>query len=151
MQWDQNGGKCGLCGDPHQVEKPRPHEAGGQYAKGIISRRYSVGQVFFFIIIVVLRIFIFRYFQEIHIEIELTANHLGKFEIYICPNNNPAQEATPECFQRHPLYLSGTKQIAFHIPEDSNKKDIFRYKVTLPAYVTCTQCVLQWTYFTGII
>lgn len=26
---------------------------------------------------------------------------------------------------------------------------IFRYQVRLPPYITCTQCVLQWTYFTG--
>lgn len=24
-----------------------------------------------------------------------------------------------------------------------------RYRVRLPRYVTCTQCVLQWTYYTG--
>jgi hypothetical protein len=40
-----NKGECGVCGDPVNKPKPRPHEAGGQYAKGIIARRYSVGQV----------------------------------------------------------------------------------------------------------
>ncbi|KAJ8928284.1 hypothetical protein NQ314_019167 [Rhamnusium bicolor] len=85
VQWEQNEGKCGICGDPHHVEEPRPHEAGGLYAKGIISRHYSVG-------------------QGIDIEIELTANHYGRFEIY---------------------------------------------KVQLPPYITCTQCVLQWNYYTG--
>lgn len=75
MQWEQNDGKCGLCGDPYNVDKPRPHEAGGQYAKGIISRHYSVG-------------------QDIDIEVELTANHYGRFQILLCPNNNPAIEAT---------------------------------------------------------
>lgn len=26
---------------------------------------------------------------------------------------------------------------------------VFRYQVQLPPYLTCTQCVLQWTYFTA--
>lgn len=26
---------------------------------------------------------------------------------------------------------------------------MFSYRVRLPPYVTCTQCVLQWTYYTG--
>lgn len=48
VQWETNQGRCGVCGDADNVPKPRPHEAGGQYAKGIISRRYSVGQVICF-------------------------------------------------------------------------------------------------------
>lgn len=45
VQWEQNSGKCGVCGDAHHLPMPRPHEAGGDYGKGIISRRYAVGQV----------------------------------------------------------------------------------------------------------
>lgn len=45
MQWDQNDGKCGVCGDAYNVQEPRPHEAGGLYAKGIISKFYAAGQV----------------------------------------------------------------------------------------------------------
>lgn len=130
VQWEQNEGKCGLCGDPHHVKQPRPHEAGGLYAKGIVTRHYSVG-------------------QDIDIEVELTANHYGRFEIFLCPNNNPSQEATQECFDRFPLHVSGTKSFIFDIPEDGRKKVIFRYKVQLPPYLTCTQCVLQWSYYTG--
>ncbi|XP_023029101.1 uncharacterized protein [Leptinotarsa decemlineata] len=130
VQWQQNKGKCGVCGDPHHVEDPRPHEAGGQFAKGVTSRHYSVGQI-------------------IDIEIELTANHLGRFELLLCPNNNPAQEATQECFDQHPLYLVNTKDVFFQIPDDGRKKAVFNYQVQLPPYVTCTQCVMQWTYYTG--
>ena len=40
----QNGGKCGICGDPWG--KPNPeNEAGGKYANGIITRTYTEGQV----------------------------------------------------------------------------------------------------------
>ncbi|XP_001602613.1 uncharacterized protein LOC100118714 [Nasonia vitripennis] len=130
VQWVQNEGKCGTCGDAHHLSEPRPHEAGGEYAKGTIVRHYQVG-------------------QEIDVEVELTSNHQGYFEMYVCPNNNPAKEASQDCFDRYPLYLSGTKDVRFVIPSDSEKKAIFRYKVTLPPYLTCSQCVLQWTYYTG--
>ncbi|KAG6462216.1 uncharacterized protein LOC115451507 isoform X2 [Manduca sexta] len=130
VQWEQNEGKCGVCGDAHHLSEPRPHEAGGMYAKGIVTRHYSVG-------------------QEIEIEVELTANHLGTFVMKMCPNNNPKQEASQECFDRYPLYISETRDDRFLIPLDTAKKEIFRYRVRLPPYVTCTQCVLQWTYYTG--
>ena len=106
MQWDQNQGRCGVCGDPWHFET-RPHEAGGQYAKGIIGRRYLIGQViaggcrprrrtrrlrlnFSYCFV----------FQDIDIEVELTANHWGRFEMLLCPNNNPAYEATQGCLDR---------------------------------------------------
>ncbi|XP_045533474.1 uncharacterized protein LOC123720762 isoform X3 [Pieris brassicae] len=130
MQWEQNQGRCGVCGDADHITEPRPHEAGGMYGKGIITRHYSVG-------------------QEIEVEIELTANHLGTFVMKLCPNNNPKQEATQECFDRYPLFVSGTREDRFLIPLDTAKKEVFRYRVRLPAYITCTQCVLQWTYYTG--
>lgn len=50
---------------------------------------------------------------------------------------------------RYPLFISGTRQVRYLIPEDSKKKELFRYKVRLPPYLTCSQCVLQWTYYTG--
>ncbi|KAL9882632.1 uncharacterized protein ACN427_010358 isoform 3-T4 [Glossina fuscipes fuscipes] len=130
VQWEQNAGRCGICGDAYHLKTPRPHEAGGEYGKGIISRYYTAG-------------------QEIEVEVELTANHYGRFEMYLCPNNNPRKEATQDCFNRFPLYISGSREYRYLIPRDAKKKDIFRYKVRLPAYVTCTQCVLQWTYYTA--
>ena len=82
-------------------------------------------------------------------EIELTANHMGRFEMFLCPNNNPRYEATQECFDRYPLLVADTRSVRFQIPEDSDKQEIFTYKVKLPAGVTCSQCVIQWTYYTG--
>lgn len=41
----QNNGECGVCGDAYHLKTPRPHEAGGEYAKGTIVRHYTVGQV----------------------------------------------------------------------------------------------------------
>ncbi|XP_029710470.1 uncharacterized protein LOC115255700 [Aedes albopictus] len=130
IQWELNQGQCGVCGDAYHLRSPRPHEAGGEFGKGIVTRRYFAG-------------------QEIDVEIELTANHMGRFELFLCPNNNPYYEATQDCFDRYPLYLSGTSEVRYTIPPESGKKEIFRYRVKLPRRVTCTQCVLQWTYYTG--
>ncbi|KAI5721487.1 hypothetical protein M8J77_021439 [Diaphorina citri] len=130
VQYQMNEGKCGVCGDPYNEEAPRLHEAGGRYARAIIGRYYSAG-------------------QDIEVEIELTANHKGTFVLKLCPNNNFKYEATQECFDRYPLQVSQTRRTRFDIPEDSKKKDIFRYRVKLPPYLTCSQCIIQWTYYTG--
>lgn len=45
VQWVHNEGRCGICGDAYHLSSPRPHEAGGAYAKGTIVRHYTVGQV----------------------------------------------------------------------------------------------------------
>ncbi|XP_036149327.1 uncharacterized protein LOC105837955 isoform X2 [Monomorium pharaonis] len=44
VHWQQNKGKCGVCGDAYHLSQPRPHEAGGEFANGIIVRHYTVGQ-----------------------------------------------------------------------------------------------------------
>lgn len=49
----------------------------------------------------------------------------------------------------YPLYVSGTEDVRFEIPRDTAKKGIIRYSVTLPPYVTCSHCVVQWSYYTG--
>ncbi|XP_025837511.1 uncharacterized protein LOC112906793 [Agrilus planipennis] len=88
VHWNQNKGKCGICGDSYDKKEPRPHEAGGTYANGIITRRYISG-------------------QEINIEVELTTNHYGRFEINLCPNNDPYKEVTQECLDKYPLRVVG--------------------------------------------
>jgi len=44
VHWEQNKGKCGVCGDAYHSSQ-RPHEAGGEFANGIIVRHYTLGQV----------------------------------------------------------------------------------------------------------
>ena len=44
-QHDTYGGRCGICGDPFGDPKPRAHEIGGPYYKGILVRNYTAGQV----------------------------------------------------------------------------------------------------------
>lgn len=36
-----NGGKCGICGDAWDDEKPRQNEDGGRYGLGRVYRKYT--------------------------------------------------------------------------------------------------------------
>lgn len=55
-------------------------------------------------------------------------------------------------FSRNPLIVAGTKnESRYFIPDDTPKSATLRYKVRLPPYLTCTQCVLQWKYRTGTV
>lgn len=91
----------------------------------------------------------FLYHQTIDVEVELTANHQGYFEISLCPNNNPQVEANQECFDKYLLKVEDAEDNKYHIPLEIGKKGTFNYRVELPPYVTCTQCILQWTYYTA--
>ena len=82
-----NGGKCGICGDAYNSEKPLANEAGGTFATGVIVRTYHQGQVF-------------------SVAVKITANHLGFFIFKLCPNNNVTKEATQECLDDHVLTVS---------------------------------------------
>jgi len=131
VQWDQNKGNCGVCGDRYDELEPREHEAGGKYGNGIIGRRYSMG-------------------QTIDVEIDISANHWGHFELKICPTNGKYSRATQDCFDKHPLVLADNqKSHQFYVPLDSPKITKFNYKVILPFGLSCSQCVIQWTYYTG--
>ena len=78
-QWDVNGGKCGVCGDPW--DGPLDNQAGGKYAKGIIIEEYEQGQV-------------------MEAVVQITANHLGWFEFRLCPVEDHKVNVTQECLDR---------------------------------------------------
>ena len=79
VHWLQNGGRCGVCGDPWHM--PHLHETGGVYANGLLGRQYSPGQV-------------------IEINIELSANHQGYFELSLCPLTDNAEKESQGCFDK---------------------------------------------------
>lgn len=64
--------------------------------------------------------------QEVDVEVELTANHYGRFEMFLCPNNDANKEATQECFDKYPLMISGTREHRYYIPQEAKKKGVFR-------------------------
>jgi len=82
VHWTTNGGKCGVCGDAWDQPAPRFHESGGFFANGLLGRRYTPGQI-------------------INVEIELTANHKGYFEMRLCPlDGDPTIVERQECFNK---------------------------------------------------
>lgn len=71
VQYQRNGGKCGVCGDPW--DGPWENEPGGKYALGIIVRKYGVGDV-------------------ITVKVQLTASHKGYMEFRLCANDIPLKK-----------------------------------------------------------
>ena len=116
-----------MCGDPYQ-QTPRPNEAGGKYASGIITRRYESGQI-------------------IDLAVDITANHVGYFEFRICPNDNFKKPVTQKCLDKHPIFVVGSKDGRYHVGGHQN--GIVLFKGRLPKGLICSQCVIQWRYRTG--
>ncbi|XP_076824944.1 uncharacterized protein LOC143470595 isoform X2 [Clavelina lepadiformis] len=122
-------GKCGVCGDPFQAEM-KPHEAGGKYALGIITRKYEAGDV-------------------IDVTVEITAQHKGYFEFRLCPWNDVDTPVPQECLNRYLLsFENGDKK--WDMPTDpSAATGPHNMRVKLPDDVRCEQCLFQWRYRTG--
>ena len=88
VQFGQNKGRCGICGDPWNAF-PRQHEApNGIYATGIITKTYKQGSF-------------------IPVIVDITANHQGHFIFKLCPNNDIFQDPEQDCFDEMPLWVGG--------------------------------------------
>jgi hypothetical protein len=125
IQWGQNGGKCGVCGDRYDGE--RENEApNGKYATGTLVAKYDAGQM-------------------IEIKVHITANHKGWFEYRLCRNDDPKAAVTQTCFDEN-LLADETGKTRFTITSS-----MFRvaHKVKLPNGLKCKACVIQWKYNTG--
>jgi hypothetical protein len=129
-QHELNNGECGVCGDPYDVSAPRPHEAGGEFATGKVTGRYTQGAV-------------------VDLTVEITANHKGYFQFKICEApTDPDTEVTQECLDNNPLATTDGSSKSYYLPYDS-KPGLFEVSVQLPSDLTCSRCVLQWTYTAG--
>jgi hypothetical protein len=137
VQWEQNGGKCGVCGDnwsgvrehesPNGKYTPTPLRITGNYASGSILEAV----------------------------VELTTSHLGFFTFKMCPDTSDKREVTQECLDKHLLYYTtkaGEMKDKYPIHEEGRMErgsGIYKVPLRLPNNVTCDRCVLQWTYTTG--
>ncbi|CAF0918643.1 unnamed protein product [Adineta ricciae] len=128
-QWNNNGGKCGICGEPYD-RAAKLFEKGGRLYLGKVVQTYAQG-------------------QQIEVKVKLSANHQGYFEFRLCSvDNNPDADATQECLDNHLLTV---------IDSNSTKhSDIYRHgsgmitvRVQLPSNLACQHCVFQWKYTTG--
>lgn len=124
VQWGQNGGKCGLCGDNYADARPRSHELGGRFGQGVIVKTYRQG-------------------QAISVKIKLTANHKGYFYFRICNLDREAE--SDACFERYNVMTSA----GLNWPLNSNESKDYDVQLQLPSNLSCNHCVLQWTYVCG--
>ena len=120
-----NRGRCSICGDEYSAPV-KPHQAGGQFATGTLAASYSPG-------------------QQVEVTVNLAANHRGCFTFAVGPHNDPTTAPSPDCFKQYPLQVEGGGRYFPASPGTGIKK----MTISLPAGLTCSQCVLQMTYTTG--
>ncbi|XP_076064382.1 uncharacterized protein LOC143038738 [Oratosquilla oratoria] len=128
VQWRQNQGRCGYCGDRWDIPEPRPHERGGTFARGILVANFTQGQ---------------NVTLTVHLTRRRPSIHTGYFEYRLCPRNHLLTLEDDQCFQ-HLLELAsspGTTRA-----EVSSGMGKVSHDYRLPSDVTCTACVLQWRY-----
>lgn len=123
VQWNKNGGKCGVCGDAYHNKSPL-YVYPGPYAKGIITRTYKKG-------------------QDIEVKVQLTTNHLGRFKFRI--GKIGTAPMTEEKLTHVAKTMDGKDW--WQVPD--RKSRWYTIKLKLPADLTCNHCVLQWYYKTG--
>ena len=82
--------------------------------------------------------------------IDLTTNHQGWFIVKLCPVNKPDEIVTQTCLDSHVLPVAETNSPRYYIPKGTPKSSLVEYKVTLPEGLTCEQCVIQWTWTSGL-
>ncbi|XP_061194932.1 serine-rich adhesin for platelets-like [Saccostrea echinata] len=125
-QWQLNSGKCGVCGDPHDVT-PHSNEVGGKFSNGLISRYYSTNDTI------------------INVIVEVKKNMRGYFEFRLCPDVSDSVPVTQACLDRYPLEIDGHGKRF-----EPTQEGMIHLRVTLPSGVACERCVLQWKWRTAM-
>ncbi|XP_076066926.1 uncharacterized protein LOC143040118 [Oratosquilla oratoria] len=132
VQWDHNRGRCGICGDPWNLKKPRPYERGGIMTKGLPTAFLKEGQV-------------------LSVEIVISTNHKGYFEFRLCANNNPKAQDSQRCLDKNLLEVVGNG-----LPRGTTRYLVapnllgpHTVHVRLPRGISCSHCVLQWRWRVG--
>jgi len=127
-QWETNGGKCGICGEPYDAPVKLFEKDGAMY-KGTSVKTYRQG-------------------EQIDIKVVLTQEHKGYFEFRLCNvDANPSSDATQECLDQGLLQLANSGSTRFDV--SSFGAETITARVQLPSNVACSHCVFQWKYTTG--
>jgi len=128
-QWNNFGGKCGLCGDPY--DKERKHEAGGMFApvNRPITECYNANA------------------RTIPVNVRVTAYHKGYFEFRLCVNNDLSRDAI-DCLDGGILMTIADTDGQTRYDINGFKQDSYQLELDMPD-VLCTQCILHWKYNTG--
>lgn len=120
----EDGKKCPPCGDTTDSPKPLPHQAGGEWALGIITRNYTEG-------------------ETINVAVSVSNSHGGHMELKLCPNNDVKKPVKQSCLDRYPLEVVGYPDKKIPVTAPYQSKQEINVKVVLPKGVTCDQCVMQ--------
>ncbi|KAJ7379974.1 hypothetical protein OS493_012736 [Desmophyllum pertusum] len=124
VQWSQNNGKCGVCGDAYHNKNPK-YVYPGKYAKdGFITKTYKEG-------------------QEIEVTIDITSNHQGYFRFSVGKLVN--RPITQEQLKHVLLQPDGSNTWPLH----ASRNGEFKIKLVLPKGLTCDHCVMQWWWTVG--
>ncbi|XP_060607944.1 uncharacterized protein LOC132760070, partial [Ruditapes philippinarum] len=133
VQWNQNDGRCGVCGDPYNAQVKPNEDVGGLYVvNGVITGSYDKGGV-------------------LNTEVEITAYHKGWFEFRLCPLATTTTKVTQECLNQNVLTVKGTNTTRIQLEEIKTGlgPGVYIINLQLPSTITCERCVLQWKYNTG--
>ncbi|CAF3451530.1 unnamed protein product [Rotaria sp. Silwood1] len=128
-QWNTNGGKCGICGEPYD-RAVKLFEKGGAMYTGKIVQTYIQG-------------------QQIDVKVKLSANHHGYFEFRLCNvDDNSNSDATQECLDHHLLTIANTDSTKYR-DIAKHGSEMITVRIQLPLDIACQHCVFQWKYTTG--
>ncbi|XP_071533355.1 uncharacterized protein [Panulirus ornatus] len=118
--------RCRPCGDSADTPVKHRHEAGGDWANGIISRTYTIG-------------------QTVDVHVNVTRSHGGTVDFKLCPHNDLTSPVEQGCLDQYPLQIVGHRGNKVSLSAAYDDKEQLHLQVKLPPGVTCDQCVLQMT------
>ena len=73
----------------------------------------------------------------------------GFFTFAICPNNDIHKSPSPRCFESHQLRVEAPRLLVYSTYLATTGMGIKKMRVELPANMSCSQCILQYTYTAG--
>jgi hypothetical protein len=128
VQWDQNGGKCGICGDPWSGPRHYERPEGVMVQHDIITETYQEN-------------------QEIVLKLQITVAHRGWHEFRICNiAKSGGVEANQECLDKT-LLANATGHTRF--TEGTTSPGFYEFTLILPSGLTCNHCLIQWKWKCG--
>ena len=123
VQWSQNNGKCGVCGDAYHRKDPL-YVYPGNYADGFITKTYTEG-------------------QEIEVSVQITSNYQGFFRFSV------GKLEKPSITQEQLNHVLLQPNVSNTWPLHSSTNGMFKIKLKLPKGLTCDHCVMQWWWIAG--
>ncbi|KAI3384880.1 hypothetical protein SNEBB_010570 [Seison nebaliae] len=127
VQWNENDGKCGVCGDAYNSPK-KMHEPGGEmFNNGIITETYKSGEW------IPVQVKVIQFFKAIK-------HSAGWMEFRVCESKDGS--VTQECLDKNILTIKDHGE-RVDVPLGV---DMLKLEVKLPTGFVCDRCVFQWQY-----